>query len=87
MKEEIFGPVLPIKGVKNEDEAIAIINRIDETPLALCALDRCVPISIDGLPARLAAPRLAANARPCCAQLPSAGSAYRMHNARPHEMC
>ena len=45
MKEEIFGPVLPIKGVKNEDEAIAIINRIDETPLALCALDRPLIVS------------------------------------------
>jgi len=35
MKQEIFGPVLPILPVENEDEAISTINRVCNDPLAL----------------------------------------------------
>ena len=35
MKQEIFGPVLPIIAVENEDEAINTINRVCNDPLAM----------------------------------------------------
>jgi len=35
MVEEIFGPVLPVKAVEDELEAIGVINRVCDKPLAL----------------------------------------------------
>ena len=35
MKDEIFGPILPVYKVKNVDEAITFVGRVKTDPLAL----------------------------------------------------
>merc|ERR1712227_95105 len=35
MKDEIFGPILPVVGVSSMDAAIDLVQRVDPTPLAL----------------------------------------------------
>lgn len=35
MKDEIFGPILPIYKVKNVDEAVEFVGRVKTDPLAL----------------------------------------------------
>lgn len=35
LKEEIFGPIMPVRSVKSADEAISTINRVCARPLAL----------------------------------------------------
>lgn len=48
MKEEIFGPILPIVPVKNADEAITFINA-REKPLALYIFSRDNKVSFTEL--------------------------------------
>ena len=40
MKDEIFGPILPVYKVKNADEAIATVSRVKTDPLALFIFGR-----------------------------------------------
>ena len=40
MKDEIFGPILPIHKVKSADEAIATVGRVKTDPLALFIFGR-----------------------------------------------
>lgn len=45
MQEEIFGPILPIMNVRNQDEAIDFINR-REKPLALYAFSNSKQVGL-----------------------------------------